>query len=121
MIIAVDFDGTIVQSSFPDIGMEIPGALVTLTDFQSSGHQIILWTCRSKRHLADAVQWLADRDFIQDAVNQQFNLPGMYGLGKNCKIYADIYIDDRNIETKAVGVNWKKIKQQVLIIENQNQ
>ena len=47
MIIAVDFDGTIVTHEYPRIGREIPFAIDTLKRLQDEGHhQLILWTVR---------------------------------------------------------------------------
>lgn len=37
MIIAVDFDGTIVKHKYPDIGKEIPYAIKTLKLFRKKG------------------------------------------------------------------------------------
>ena len=42
MIIAVDFDGTIVEHKFPDIGDEIPFATDTLKLLMKQRHQLIL-------------------------------------------------------------------------------
>ena len=47
MIIAVDFDGTIVQHKYPHIGAEIPFAIESLLELQKEGHQLILWTYRT--------------------------------------------------------------------------
>ena len=44
MIIAVDFDGTIVEHAYPSIGDEIPFAIETLKKIQDEGeHQLVLW------------------------------------------------------------------------------
>jgi len=43
MIIAVDFDGTIVEHKYPKIGSEIPFATDTLKMLIKDGHQLILW------------------------------------------------------------------------------
>ena len=46
MIIAVDFDGTIVEHKYPAIGRELPFAIETLRKLQSERHKLILWTVR---------------------------------------------------------------------------
>lgn len=46
MIIAVDFDGTIVENRYPYIGNEKPFAIETLKLLTRDHHQLILWTCR---------------------------------------------------------------------------
>ena len=42
MIIAVDFDGTIVEHKYPAIGRELPFAIETLRKLQSDRHKLIL-------------------------------------------------------------------------------
>ena len=46
-IIGIDFDGTIVEHKYPEIGNPVPGALETMKDLIQQGHKIILWTMRS--------------------------------------------------------------------------
>ena len=46
MIIAVDFDGTIVEHRYPSIGRELPFATYTLKKLAGEGHRLILWTVR---------------------------------------------------------------------------
>ena len=46
MIIAVDFDGTIVEHKYPAIGKEIPFAFETLRKLQTEHHKLILWSVR---------------------------------------------------------------------------
>ena len=46
MKIAVDFDGTIVEHRYPQIGKEIPFAIDTLKMLQQEGHWLILWSVR---------------------------------------------------------------------------
>ena len=52
MIIAVDFDGTIVEHRYPAIGRELPFAIETLKKLAKEGHRLILWTVREGRLLA---------------------------------------------------------------------
>ena len=54
--IAVDFDGTIVEHRYPEIGKEILFAFDTLKALQKQGHQLILWTYRSGKELHEAVE-----------------------------------------------------------------
>ena len=57
MIIAVDFDGTIVEHKYPAIGREIPFAIETLKKLQAARHKLILWSVREGRLLDEAVQF----------------------------------------------------------------
>ena len=47
LIIAVDFDGTIVEDAYPKIGKTRIFAFETLKRLQQDGHRLILWTYRS--------------------------------------------------------------------------
>ena len=103
MIIAVDFDGTIVEHAFPDIGEKKVGAIETLKKWQSKGHKIILWTCRAnpsflnirkrRKLLSEAVEFCKKEGLVFDAVNK--NVGGLGFKPPKPKIYADWYIDDR--------------------------
>lgn len=117
MIIAVDWDGTIVDCDFPRPGFEIPGAIDALKRIQAAGHFIILWTCREGRFLDDAVKFLADRGFHPDSVNEHrqedmdaFNLK-YPGVKSSRKIYADLYIDDKHLGKLPP---WPEIERMVL-------
>lgn len=62
-IIAVDFDGTIVQHRFPEIGTVLPGAIPTLKALKKAGHKLFLWTMRGH----PTSSW--DRDVLQEALD----------------------------------------------------
>jgi hypothetical protein len=95
MIIAVDFDGTIVENRFPKIGQEQPFAIETLVRLQKEEHhQLILWTVREGALLADAVRWCRKRGLEFYAVNQAHPEEDTRGSRKLC---ADIFIDDSNL------------------------
>lgn len=113
MIIAVDFDGTIVQHKYPKIGKEKSFAFKTLKLIQEKGHQLILWTYRSGKELEEAVQFCEEKGLIFHAVNRNLHEDESYQFSSR-KIYADIYIDDRNL----LGIpEWGKIYD--LIIETE--
>jgi len=105
MVIAVDFDGTIVKHKFPSIGKELPFAIKTLKLLQQKGHKLILWTYRSGKELEEAVKYCEKRGLIFHAVNNDFE-GEEFDNTYSRKIYADIYIDDRNL----LGIpEWGKI------------
>ncbi len=100
MVIAVDFDGTIVEHRYPKIGKEIPFAVETLKLLQTDGHRLILWSVREGRLLEDAVDWCHSRGLDFFAVNS--NVPPEYYAGEEPplsprKLKADLFIDDRNL------------------------
>ena len=72
MIIAVDFDGTIVENRYPDIGAERPFATDTLRMLAKDKHQLILWSCREGKLLDDAVMWCRERGVEFWAVNTDY-------------------------------------------------
>ena len=95
MVIAVDFDGTIVEHKYPAIGKELPGAIATLKLLQEDGHKIILWTVREGRLLDEALQFCQDRNLQFYAVNA--DKPGEWKSNVTRKLRADIFIDDSNV------------------------
>ncbi|WP_136479990.1 BT0820 family HAD-type phosphatase [Cognatitamlana onchidii] len=96
LIIAVDFDGTIVEDAYPKIGKPQIFAFETLKMLQEEGHRLILWTYRSGDKLNEAVQFCKDNGIHFYAVNQSFP-EEEYDFSISRKIHADLFIDDRNI------------------------
>jgi len=98
VIIAIDFDGTVVTHEYPRIGKDI-GAVPYLKRLTDNGHKLILFTMRSGNELEEAKKWFAER-----------NIP-LYGINENPdqnwttspKPYAHLYIDDSGL-----GVPLKK-------------
>ena len=95
MIIAVDFDGTIVRDRYPQIGPEVPFAIETLRLLLNEGHQLILWTVRQGAELEAAVAWCRARGVEFYAVNETFPGDNAEDPFYSRKIKADIFIDDR--------------------------
>jgi len=96
LVIAVDFDGTIVEDAYPKIGKARIFAFETMKRLQEDGHRLILWTYRCGSKLDEAVAFCKDNGITFYAVNQSFP-EEKYEDSVSRKIYADIYIDDRNI------------------------
>lgn len=98
MTIAVDFDGTIVEHRYPEIGQEIPFATDTLKMLIADHHKLILWSVREGELLDEAVQWCKDRGVEFYAVNKDY--PEEQGTSNNNhysrKLKVDMFIDDRN-------------------------
>jgi hypothetical protein len=95
MIIAVDFDGVIVEDKFPDVGEPDMGLVGLLNKAYNKGHSVILWTSRVDDKLEAAVETCKKIGLSLTAVNN--GDPGnvsQYGTDPR-KIYADIYLDDR--------------------------
>ncbi len=96
MKIAIDFDGTIVEHKYPKIGKTKPFAFETLKALQKQGHDLILWTYRAGKELDEAVQFCKENGIDFFAINSSYPEEIMDNSISR-KIYADIYIDDRNI------------------------
>ena len=96
LIIAVDFDGTIVEDKYPGVGKPKPFALETLKMLQKDGHRLILWTYRHGSKLQDAVKFMEDNDIPPYAVNRSYPEEASHPSDVSRKIHADLFIDDRN-------------------------
>lgn len=95
--IAVDFDGTIVEHRYPEIGKEILFAFDTLKALQKQKHLLILWTYRSGKELDEAVEYCKKNGVVFYAVNKNYPEEEFVEGEISRKIQADFYIDDRNI------------------------
>lgn len=98
MIIAVDFDGTIVEHKYPAIGREIPFAIETLKKLRDDRHKLILWTVREGTLLEEAVVFCQQRGLEFYAINRDYPEEEK---GQNNhfsrKLKVDLFIDDRNL------------------------
>jgi ABC-type sugar transport system substrate-binding protein len=120
MIIAVDFDGTVVDHRFPDVGPEVPGAVNSLQELVLQGHKIILWTMRSGVYLAHAVEWYAERKIPLFGVNEN---PEQKTWTTSPKAYAQVYIDDAAVgcpliirtSFKRPCVNWAVVMESFML------
>lgn len=95
MIIAVDFDGTIVEHEYPKIGRPIPFAIETLQQLQKDGHTLLLWSVRSGSLLQEALDYCESKGVKFYAANK--NHPEEDPTKASRKLDAEIFIDDRNI------------------------
>jgi hydroxymethylpyrimidine pyrophosphatase-like HAD family hydrolase len=95
-IIAVDFDGTIVEDKYPKIGTPQIFAFDTMKKLQEQGHRLILWTVRRGRALNEAVAFCEKNGIEFYAVNKNYPEEVLDDRTPR-KISADIFIDDRNV------------------------
>jgi len=101
-VYAVDFDGTIAETRFPEIIGPRKKTIAAVKLLKAQGHKIILWTSRAGKDLENAVEWCKRQGLVFDAVNEP--LPEQMARWGNDtrKIYADVYIDDRAITPEAL-------------------
>lgn len=109
MIIAVDFDGVLCKSKFPKIGPPNYEVISLVRELIDKGHEVVLWTTRNGDELKEAVEWCKDRGLHFCAVNEPAPSNATEYADKypvqSRKIYADVYIDDHNIEYMYYGQN----------------
>lgn len=119
-IIAVDFDGTCVEHDYPEVGMDVEGAVDVLRALNAKGHRIILYTMRSGSKLEAAIKWFKQRKINLWSVNSN---PEQKEWTDSVKVYANYYIDDSALGCPIMfidgaprpAVNWAKVR---TILEN---
>jgi len=94
--IAIDFDGTIVEHEFPEIGKEKLFAFQSMKELEKKGARLILWTFRTGNELDDAVEFCRKNGIEFYAVNKSYP-EEIFDETISRKIDADIYIDDKNV------------------------
>lgn len=117
--IAVDFDNTLCDGVFPEIGKVKPGAKEALAIFRTLGYRVIIWSCRTchwdydvfggnpeqptleRSRVKEMIEWLDANGIEYDEVDD----------GSRGKPGADFYIDDRAIRFED---NWNDIAFHVL-------
>ncbi len=98
MRIAVDFDGTIVEHRYPEIGKEIPFAVATIKQLIREGHLLILWSVREGELLDEAVEWCRAKGIEFYAVNSDYpDEDETLSKKISRKLKVDLFIDDRNV------------------------
>ena len=102
-ILAMDFDGTLFEDDFPNIGPSKADIVAKVKEFKENGSEIVLWTCREGKFLDEAVEECKKVGIEFDAVNsnapsQKKFMEEQMKLGRPLalrKIYANFYCDDK--------------------------
>lgn len=102
MIIAVDFDGILCKDDFPNIGSPNYAVITLVKRLIEEGHEVVLWTTRNGEELTTAVDWCGALGLHFCNVNgpapsNEEKYRDKYPT-QSRKIYADVYIDDHNLE-----------------------
>lgn len=106
-IVAIDFDGTIVEHAYPEIGPLMPGAAETIR-WLHSWADIVVWTCRYlQEDVNKAREFLEANGIPFDRINENV---GTVAFAPLPKIYFDVGIDDRNLGGLAP---WSTIRQEL--------
>lgn len=116
LIVAVDFDGILCESKFPEIGLPIYEMVSFVRQMQDAGVETILWTSRVDDKLAEAVRWCEDRGLHFTSVNggAPSNLDE-FGTDPR-KVMAHIYIDDNTpwFRRHAYRINYNDVIKAVI-------
>lgn len=111
-VVAVDFDGTLAETKFPEIIKPIPKTIKYCKHLKKRGAILILHTCRKGQDLQDAVEWCEGQGLIFDYVNENTveNI-AKYGGEDTRKIFAHEYIDDRAINPIREAMWARRVRQ----------
>ena len=95
--VAVDFDGTLFEEDYPNIGAPLLRTIEYVKKLKAAGIELILYTNREGKLLEEALSACKEYGIEFDAVNENLKCrTEMYG--NDCrKIGADMYIDDKAI------------------------
>ena len=108
-VIAIDFDGTVVEHKYPQIGKEMLFAFATLKALQDKGHKLILWTIRTGELLQEAVDYCKENGVEFYAVNKNYPEEVMDEKTSR-KLNADIFVDDRTV---GGFIGWSEVWQTI--------
>ncbi|MDD7438593.1 MAG: hypothetical protein PUK66_07175 [Bacteroidales bacterium] len=97
MIIAVDFDGVINACEYPKVGVLVAETIKGMQWLKDQGHTLIIWTCREGDDLLQAINFMLERGVPFDGVNCNARSNIEKHSNDSRKVYADLYIDDRNL------------------------
>ena len=116
--IGIDFDGTMVEHKYPEIGDPVEGAIETVLNLIRAGHKIILYTMRSGERLAEAVDYLDDNGVKLYAVNEN---PSQKYWTTSPKVFCNYVIDDNAIGCPLVTdmkgkpcVDWLRVEEMLI-------
>lgn len=102
-VIAVDFDGCLCESKWPDIGEARQDVINELLRQQAEGAKLILWTCREGHQLQAAVMWCLNHGIKFDAINDNLtDNQELYGNNSR-KVFAHEYWDDKSVLVVSTG------------------
>jgi hypothetical protein len=128
VIIAIDFDGTIVKHRYPEIGEPLAGAFEWIPKFKTAGATLILWTMRSDT--AEGKRLTAALDFCRDnGLEFEHANENPQSWTTSPKAYADLYIDDSAFGcpllldkgSKRPYVDWNRVGPRVLELIRERQ
>lgn len=113
--VGIDFDGTLVTNTYPNLGTVKSNAKETIDALIDSGTQVVIWTCRKPEDINDflienGIRYHSINKNTNEMINQWGNDPRKAGV--------DLFIDDKNIFCKEIIWSdiYKELKTQGYII-----
>lgn len=101
-IYAVDFDGTLHNGKYPEIGEPNEELIEFLKRTQAAGDKVILWSCRCGKKLKKAVKWCEKQGLVFDVINKNTKENIKKFKTDSRKIFANYYVDDRNLKIEEI-------------------
>lgn len=119
IFIGIDFDGTVIGNDiYPAVvGEPNPMAIEVMEEMIDNGLKIVLWTMRSSEQHAEIKQFFKDHGVDLYAINKHKT---QWKWTDSPKLYADYFIDDRNLCTPLTEngcVDWNQIR---IELQNKN-
>lgn len=118
LIILIDFDKTINNSNYPNLGECYIDSKEIINKWYAQGIYIIINTCRTDIKELEAEAWLLQNGYNFHKINEHHpngllhfgtDIQIAHGLNSR-KIYGHINIDDTNLEWATFGMpSWKRI------------
>lgn len=95
-IYTVDFDGTLVEDKYPEVGDNKKLAVWATNKLLSFGHDVIIWTCRVDSYEAAVRRW-ANYNLDSFVYINTSTIKTLQKYGKdNRKVFANRYCDNKN-------------------------
>lgn len=118
-IIVIDWDGTLVENHWPDMGDWLPGAIEAVKRFHRAGYKVMVFSARlspywldgSDRPTADVAKSIQEvRDKLDAA-----DLPYVGIWTKPGKPPLSVLIDDKAERYHGTNGAWRKLTEKVLL------
>lgn len=116
--IAIDFDGTLVSSTWPAVGKPMPGAADAVRAMQAAGHHVYVYTARvgptfTNGTVKTPAQHQENFNQVRDALDAMglTDVPIWEGIGKP---HYHLLIDDRAMRFPGRPGSWSKIVPAIL-------
>ena len=110
IILAIDFDGTIVELDYPNIGKLRKNAVKYINKLYNENYLIIINSCRANKEEKEMKTFLKKNNIKFHFINENDPLRIEYFGTDTRKISANVYIDDKNLGKL---LSWRKIYKKV--------